>query len=164
MTSAGPRSCQEPSGSPALVRGGIWLVLAAGYGAGTSWLPAPSDGSFWIGNASAAYLVLPFLAAASAGRTKAFTVVLGVLVDWTMVAAFYARSLYDPAVLANNRRMGQPAFSIGQLLDWITHLFTLSGRWVALGVLAGITFGWLGHQWRRTGALVLACTLSVNLS
>jgi hypothetical protein len=147
-----------------------WVVLAClaaavAYGAGASWIPAPADGSFWLGNTSAPYLVLPFLAgAATPTLGRAATALLGVAVDWAMVAAFYARSLYDPAQLANSRRLGQHPFSPQHLRHWTIGLYTVNGRWIVLGVLAGVTFAVLGRAWRRTGSPLLAAAAAAVLA
>lgn len=136
----------------------VWMVVAAVYGALTSWLPAPSDASFWMSNLSAPYLLFPFLAGASAARSWRGAMLLGVLVDWTVVAAFYARSLYDPAVIANNHRLGQPTISLNQIVDWAA--IQADGPWLKLGVAAGLAFGLLGLWWARSrsalGAAVIA--------
>jgi hypothetical protein len=95
-----------------MMRWAGWLLIGAGYGAATSWLPAPSDGSFWMSNLSAPYLLLPFLAAAFVTfgglgvRRWGSAMLLGVLLDWAMVAGFYARALYDPDVIANRPGSG----------------------------------------------------------
>ena len=142
----------------------IWLGVATIYGAGTSWVPSPTDGSFWLSNASAPYLVLPFLAGTTVSRPWWATAALGVMVDWAMVGAFYARSLYDPAVLANNQRQGQDSFSPRHLFDWFVNLYTVSGRWMVLGVVAGLVFALLGRGWRTTRSPLLAVTAAAALA
>jgi len=136
----------------------IWVGIAVVYGALTSWLPAPSDASFWMSNLSAPYLLFPFLAGASAARSWRGAMLLGVLVDWALVAAFYARSLYDPAQIANNHRQGEPAISLNQVVDWAA--IQANGPWLKLSIAAGLAFGLLGMWWARDRSVLGAVAMT----
>lgn len=140
------------------------MGVALVYGVLTSWLPAPSDATFWMSNLSAPYLLFPFLAGASAARSWRGAMLLGVLVDWVLVAAFYARSLYDPSEIANNHRQGQPAISVNQIMHWAA--IQADGPWLKLGIAAGLAFGLLGMWWARSrsvlGALAVAAPFIVE--
>ena len=137
----------------------LWVSVAVFYGAVTSWLPAPSDMSFWVSNLSAPYLLFPFLAGATGARSWRGAMLLGVLVDWAIVAAFYARGFYDPAVIASNHRNGQPTISGAQVLDWATT--QADGPWLWLGVVAGVVFGLLGMWWARSRSVLGAAAIGL---
>jgi hypothetical protein len=137
-----------------------WLFGAVVYGAGTSWLPAPDHFSFWAGNVSAAYLALPFLAAASVSLGWVGAAAVGVAVDWAMVAAFYARHLYDPASLASYRREHVDPYTIGHFLEWIF----LDRQWFGLGALVGVAFGLLGQWWWRSRSPWLAGVAALTVA
>jgi len=137
----------------------LWVSVAVFYGAVTSWLPAPSDMSFWVSNLSAPYLLFPFLAGAAGARSWRGAMLLGVLVDWVIVAAFYARSFYDPAVIANNHRGLQPTISVDQVLHWAA--IQADGPWLRLGIVAGVAFGLLGMWWARSRSLLGAAAIAI---
>jgi len=136
-----------------------WLGVAVAYGVATSWLPAPSDTSFWVSNLSAPYLLFPFLAGAAGARSWRGAMLLGVLVDWVIVAAFYARSFYDPAVIANNHRRLQPTISVDQVVHWAA--IQADGPWLRLGIVAGVAFGLLGMWWARSRSLLGAAAIAI---
>ena len=139
-----------------------WLGVAMVYGVATSWLPAPSDTSFWVSNLSAPYLLLPFLASAAGARSWRGAMALGVLVDWVTVAAFYARSIYDPEVIANNHRRLQPTISADQVLHWAAA--QADGPWLRLGIVAGVTFGLLGMWWSRSRSALGAAAIAISFA
>jgi hypothetical protein len=146
------------------VRPVCWVLFAIVYGAATSWVPSPADRSFWISNASAPYLILPFLVgAAYRGGSWAVPVALGVLAGWATIAGFAARELYDPSALANNRRLGLPAFSAGHLADWVVTTVSIYRLWLVLAVPAGVVFALMGQRWRQTGSCRLACAPAAAL-
>jgi len=136
-----------------------WVGVAVAYGALTSWLPAPSDTSFWVSNLSAPYLLFPFLAGASVAGSWRGAMLLGVLVDWAIVAAFYARGFYDPSVIANKHRNREPTISMDQLLHWVA--IQADGPWLWLGIVAGVAFGLLGMWWARSRSALGAAAIAI---
>jgi hypothetical protein len=130
------------------------LIGAAVFGVGISLIKGSGGGARdVIGNASAPWLLLPFVAGAVAGeRRLARAALIVLLASLVAVIGFY--TAYVLVVLGIRPR---------SVSDFV-HLALVSGaRWLLLGAISGPVFGALGGWWQRRRSLVIgllaACLL-----
>jgi Family of unknown function (DUF6518) len=126
------------------------LVLAVLFGAAMSWLKGNGSGfRDAIGNASAPWLLVPFLAGAATGSRRLITgAVVGLAATLAALAGFY---------VANS-----VVLDLGPH-PWLTDLaLTVRGGvyWAERAVLTGPVFGALGGWWRRDRSLAAAATIA----
>lgn len=135
--------------SPAM-RTTLILVLAVLFGAAMSWLKGNGSGfRDAIGNASAPWLLVPFLAGAAAGsRRLTAGAVVGLAATLAALGGFY---------VANS-----VVLELGPH-PWLTDL-ALTVRsgvyWAERAVITGPVFGALGGLWRRDRSLAAAATIA----
>ena len=133
--------------APGQVRGAVWiLALAVLFGAASAWIKGNDAGlRDAIGNASAPWLLLPFLAgAACRSRGPAGAALAGLAATLAALAGFY--------------------FADSFVLDlgphpWLVDLsLTMRGAvfWAERAVVTGPVFGALGFWWRRHRSLLAA--------
>jgi hypothetical protein len=105
-----------------------------------------------IGNLSAPWLLLPFIAGAAAGeRRVARAALVGVLVSLVALAGFY---------LANTFVLGLGPHS------WLqdVRLTFAGGRYFQLALLSGPVFGALGGLWQRSASTLLGVLVAALLA
>ncbi|MFC1410336.1 hypothetical protein ACEZCY_13820 [Streptacidiphilus sp. N1-12] len=128
-----PRPAPTPGFRPAAAV--LCAAVAGGYGAATSWIPAPSDPHvFWVANLFAPWLALACWAGWTQ-RGRAAAVGAGVLAELACVAGFYARQFGTTS-------------DVGSLI----HYIVLGPQpWGLIAVPAGVVYGALGHALRGPG-------------
>jgi hypothetical protein len=121
------------------------LIGGAAFGVGISLIKGSGGGvRDVIGNASAPWLLLPFIAGAVAGDHRvARAALIGLVVSLVAVVGFY--TVYVLVVLGIRPR------SVSEFV----HLALVSGaRWLVLGAISGPVFGALGGWWQLRRSLV----------
>ena len=152
------------------VRSRIFAALlitlgAALFGYLMARLPAPDvPSAFWIGNLSAPWAVLAFLAGWSQ-RRPAPAMLAAVLAEVACVVGFYDL----PGMLTSFCKgmpleycLGAPQGSSPIWLELTLLQMWLrgsAGQWLIAGVGAGVVYGYLGAWWGRTRSLVPAALL-----
>lgn len=104
------------------------VLLSAAFGCAESVLWSSSERTYWVGNMSALWLALAFVA----GRWTphpAWAAVVGWLATVAALAGFYAFQVMHSS----------GSWMVLQHVVW---------KYGAGGALAGPLFGWLGHRWR----------------
>jgi len=132
--------------------------LGAGlFGAAVSTIPSPSSTTlFWVGNFSAPWAVLPFIAG-WAQRSWKTAALAGLLADLACVVGFYANFLtLDP------RQLGLPASAPLTMLLWTTvsRWILFAAPWLLLAVAAGTLYGLIGAWWGRSRARLAGAALA----
>jgi hypothetical protein len=124
---------------------GGWL-----FGYVVSGLPAPDDTSmFWVGNYSAPWAVLAFLAGLAQGRPIRGAIA-AVAAEACCVAGFYTRLLFlDPAHLGLAVDTPEGAAAAQGILHWLAFI----APWLAIGTGAGLLYGVLGARWATSRSL-----------
>ncbi len=133
-----------------VARATLILGLAVLFGAAMSWLKGTGPGlRDAIGNASAPWLLVPFLAGASAGtRRPVVAAVVGLAATLAALAGFY---------VANS-----VVLDLGPH-PWLTDLaLTVRGGlyWFERALLSGPVFGALGGWWHRDRSLAAAAVIA----
>ena len=163
------RRCLLPDYTPR-VRSKIFAALlitlgAALFGYLLARLPTPAAPSdFWIGNFSAPWAVLAFVAGWSQRRVVP-AMLLAVLAEAACVVGFY-----DLLGTLTNFCGGMPLdYCLGapqgtspislELTIFQMWLRGSAGRWLIAGVGAGVIYGYLGSWWGRTRSLLPAALL-----
>ncbi|HEX9064149.1 MAG TPA: DUF6518 family protein [Streptosporangiaceae bacterium] len=137
----------RPAGRIALILG-----LSVLFGAAMSWLKGDGPGlRDAIGNASAPWLLLPFLAGTAAGtRRIPLAAVTGLAATLAALAGFYVT---NSVVLALGPH------------PWLTDLgLTVRGGlyWFERGLLSGPVFGALGGWWGRSRSVAAAAAIAAT--
>lgn len=146
-------SIEEPASfwrSHPIARAALILGLALLFGAAMSWLKGNGSGlRDAVGNASAPWLLVPFLAGAGAGSRRLGTAAaVGLAATLVALAGFY---------VANS-----VVLDLGPH-PWLTDLgLTIRGGlfWGEKALLSGPVFGALGGWWRRDRSLVAAAVIA----
>jgi len=129
-----------------LGRVSLVLTAAAVFGVALSVIKGNGDGvRDAVGNLSAPWLLLPFLAGALLGRRRAATAaVAGWATCMVALAAFYLANVW--------------VLDLGphSLLTDVRLTFSAGRRYLLLGFVAGPVMGTVGGAWRRTGSTMLA--------
>ena len=163
------RRCVLPDYTPR-VRSRIFAALLITFGAALigyvmARLPAPDvPSAFWIGNFSAPWAVLAFLAGWSQRRVLP-AMLVAVLAEVACVVGFYDL----PGMLTGFCRgmpldycLGAPQGTSPIWLELTLFQMWLrgsAGQWLIAGVGAGVVYGYLGAWWGRTRSLVPAALL-----
>ena len=121
------------------------------FGAAVAHIPAPSEPTlFWIGNFSAPWAVLPFLAGRGQ-RSWIWAVAAGVSADIACVVGFYAGF-----ITADPGRLGLPPStpSLQLVTAGMALWLNFIAPWLALALMTGAGYGLLGWWWGRSRPLI----------
>jgi len=135
------------------------VLVGLAYGLLVSRIPSPrAVGVFWVGNLSAPWLALAFVAG-WLQRPRLWAATAGMLTDVAAIVGFYLHFLlvdlgpHGPFL----RAIPMPtrlADSIGPWLGFIA-------PWVGYAVVAGLVFGLSGWWWRRSRSLVAGAVVGL---
>ncbi len=166
MDTVVPASDRRPS-IPTPVRVCVIAVGAYAYGFIAEHLPAAQTDAtiFWIGNLAAPFVLIPFLAGAWHFRPVAASAV-GALAGVAAVAGFY-----DLVAVARTTAVEQglpTSTPTGTVIaqayaNWFRNLLLgdPGGRpWLAVALVTGLIFGYLGYTWARKGSRLAASAVA----
>ncbi len=143
------------------------MFVAALFGYAMARLPAPHEPSaFWIGNLSAPWAVLAFLAGSSQRRVVP-AVLVAVLAEVACVVGFYdlpGHLIGFCKGMSLAYCLGAPQGSSPISLELTLFQIWLRGspaQWLIAGVGAGIVYGYLGAWWGRSRSVVPAALLAL---
>jgi hypothetical protein len=142
----------------------LLAALAAGsaIGAALSALPSPDSAEvFWLSNLAAPWLALAFLAGWPQ-RSRAWGALAGAAADIACVLGFYAHSLWFIRIHFHHTGGSfawEPANRsiIAALVPWLSSI----SPWLALALVFGALFGYLGARWGTSRWLVAGLCLAL---
>lgn len=128
------------------------------FGLVVSHIPSPrAVGVFWVSNLSAPWLALAF-AAGWLQRSRAWAAMAGLVTDVAAIVGFYLHFLLiDPGP----GPFGRPTPMLTRLVENMGSWLGFIAPWVAYAVVAGLTFGLLGHWWGRSRSLLAGVAVSL---
>lgn len=143
-------SLASPVRAHPIARIALILGLAVLFGAAMSWLKGNGSGlRDAVGNASAPWLLVPFVAGAAAGpRRLATAATVGLAATLAALAGFYVANSF--------------VLDLGPH-PWLTDLgLTIRGGlyWAERALVSGPIFGALGGWWRRDRSLAAAAVIA----
>lgn len=150
------------SGRDALTRHRLLALVVYGlvcgvFGAVLSLIPSPSGaGEFWVGNFAAPWLVLAFVGGWLLCH-RFWAPAVGAVCDTACVVGFYGHFLF----VDEHRIRGRGSAIASRVADNLAHWLVFIAPWVAVALVAGTAFGWLGGRWARSRSTLAGVMLAV---
>lgn len=135
----------------------VWGLVCGAFGIVLSLIPAPSGaGQFWVGNFAAPWLALAFVGGWLLCH-RLWAPAAGAVCDTACVVGFYGHFLF----IDEHRIRGRGSAIASRVADNLSHWLVFIAPWVAVALVAGAAFGWLGARWARSRSVLAGVTLAV---